>query len=115
MVVVIGGFQCALDLIKYIRQEYGDFFGIGVAGYPEAHPDSIVDDPEKMKENYWADIRYLKEKIDAGGDFIITQLFYDTNKFLQFVEDCRTAGIDCPIIPGNSLCHAFTQTEACWI
>ena len=86
--------------MKYIRQEYGDFFGICVAGYPEAHPDSIVDDPEKMKENYWADVRYLKSKIDAGADFVITQLFYDTSRFLQFVEDCRSVDIECPIIPG---------------
>jgi hypothetical protein len=46
---VEGGFSCALDLVRYIRKEHGDFFGIGVAGYPEAHPDSIVDDPEQMK------------------------------------------------------------------
>lgn len=97
---VEGGFSCGLDLVKYIRKEYGDYFGICVAGYPEAHPDSIVEDPIKMKENYWADIKYLKEKIDAGSDFVITQLFYETQKFLQFIEDCRSIGITCPIIPG---------------
>ncbi|CAD7703090.1 unnamed protein product [Ostreobium quekettii] len=95
-----GGFACALDLIKHIRKEYGDYFGIGIAGYPEAHPDSIVDDEEKMKENYWRDIHYLKQKVDAGGDFIISQLFYDTGLFLQFVEDCRSVDITVPIIPG---------------
>jgi methylenetetrahydrofolate reductase (NADPH) len=46
---VEGGFSCALDLVRYIRKEHGDWFGIGVAGYPEAHPDKIVDDPVQMK------------------------------------------------------------------
>ena len=45
------------------RQKYGDYFGIAVAGYPEAHPDRIVSDPEEMKKNYWADIHYLKQKV----------------------------------------------------
>lgn len=69
---VEGGFACALDLVKYLRKEFGDYFGIGVAGYPEAHPDVIVDDPEQMKINYQKDLDYLKEKIDAGADFIVT-------------------------------------------
>ena len=43
--------------------EHGDFFGIGVSGYPEAHPDVIVEDGEEMKKNYWADIDYLKKKV----------------------------------------------------
>mmetsp|Transcript_3439 Transcript_3439/g.9965 ORF Transcript_3439/g.9965 Transcript_3439/m.9965 type:complete len:600 (-) Transcript_3439:1135-2934(-) len=97
---VEGGFSCALDLVKYIREKHGDYFGIAVAGYPEAHPDVITDDPEKMKEAYWNDIKYLKEKVDAGGDVIVTQLFYDVEVFLQFVKDCRATGIECPIIPG---------------
>jgi hypothetical protein len=45
------------------RAEHGDFFGIGVSGYPEAHPDVIVDEPEAMDKNYWADIAYLKQKV----------------------------------------------------
>lgn len=164
---VEGGFSCALDLVRYIRKEHGDYFGIGVAGYPEAHPDSIVDDPEQMKArgrthivalasgdgarccgqpaalrtqlrrrhllrlplerppsarragsfsgglrsqqgsrsvcvpltrrapslpppslpplqaNYWDNIRYLKEKIDAGADFVVTQLFYEVERYVQ--------------------------------
>lgn len=47
------------------RANYDDFFGIAVAGYPEAHPDRIVSDAEEMKKNYWADIHYLKEKVRA--------------------------------------------------
>ena len=60
---VEGGFACALDLVKYIRREHGDFFGIAVAGYPEAHPDVISDDPEQQEKAYWKDIMYLKEKV----------------------------------------------------
>ncbi|GIL46045.1 hypothetical protein Vafri_3133 [Volvox africanus] len=97
---VEGGFSCALDLVKYIRKEFGDLFGICVAGYPEAHPDGIVDDPEQMQKNYWGDIAYLKQKVDAGGELIITQLFYDAEVFIKFVEDCRSVGITVPILPG---------------
>ncbi|KIZ07768.1 5,10-methylenetetrahydrofolate reductase [Monoraphidium neglectum] len=97
---VEGGFSCALDLVRYIRKEHGDFFGIGVAGYPEAHPDSIVDDPEQMKVNYWDNIAYLKKKIEAGADFVVTQLFYEVERYIQFVKDCRSVGITAPILPG---------------
>mmetsp|Transcript_20987 Transcript_20987/g.45966 ORF Transcript_20987/g.45966 Transcript_20987/m.45966 type:complete len:596 (-) Transcript_20987:433-2220(-) len=97
---VEGGFSCALDLVRYIRKEFGDYFGICVAGYPEAHPDTIVDDPEQMEKNYWANIDYLKQKVEAGADIIITQLFYDVDIFLKFVDDCRKVGITVPILPG---------------
>lgn len=85
------GFSHAIDLIRYIKKNYGDFFGIGVAGYPEVHPDS------KSKEE---DIKFLKEKVDAGADYVISQYFYDTKVFIQWVKDCRAAGIKCPILPG---------------
>lgn len=97
---VEGGFSCALDLVKHIRDTHGDHFGIAVAGYPEAHPDAIVDDAAAMADAYKADIAYLKRKVDAGADFIVTQLFYDVDVFLQFEKDCRAAGIGCPILPG---------------
>lgn len=97
---VEGGFACALDLVRYIREKHGDYFSICVSGYPEAHPDSIVDDPEQMKRNYWADIAYLKEKVEAGSDFVITQLFYEVDLYLRFVKDCRSVGITVPILPG---------------
>ena len=97
---VEGGFSCALDLVKHIRAKHGDAFGIGVAGYPEAHPDAIVDDAAAMAANYAKDIAYLKKKCDAGADFIVTQLFYDVDLFLQFEKDCRAAGITVPILPG---------------
>lgn len=86
-----GGFEHAVDLVSYIRKEYGDYFGIAVAGYPEGHisATSPADD-----------IKYLKMKVDAGADFVITQLFYDVDVFLEWVKRCRAAGITCPIVPG---------------
>lgn len=99
-VQVEGGFSCALDLVKNIRDKYGDYFGITVAGYPEAHPDVISASGVATPEAYQNDLAYLKKKVDAGADFIITQLFYDTDTFLKFVNDCRQIGITCPIVPG---------------
>ena len=84
-------FKYAIDLIRFIKSKYNDYFGIAVAGYPEGHPDAL---------SYKQDLIYLKDKIDAGGDYIITQFFYDINTFLNFVKDCRNIGITCPIIPG---------------
>lgn len=86
-----GGFSYAKDLIKFIREKYGDYFDICVAGYPEGHPEE--QDPKSL-------IKYLKEKVDAGANFIITQMFYDVENFLSWVKDCRNAGITVPIIPG---------------
>eukprot|EP01127_Copromyxa_protea_P013506 TRINITY_DN3654_c0_g1_i1.p1 TRINITY_DN3654_c0_g1~~TRINITY_DN3654_c0_g1_i1.p1 ORF type:complete len:658 (+),score=185.05 TRINITY_DN3654_c0_g1_i1:107-2080(+) len=86
-----GGFSHAVDLVKYIREKHGDYFCIAVAGYPEKH----VDAP-----SYEQDMIHLKEKIDAGADLIITQLFYDVDAFLKFVKDCRELGINVPILPG---------------
>ena len=97
---VEGGFSCALDLVTYIREEYGSQFGLTVAGYPEAHPDVIKADPEEQKAAYASDLAYLKRKVDAGGEVVITQLFYDVELFLKFVADCRAIGITVPIVPG---------------
>ncbi len=83
-------FQYSKDLVQYIKKNYNDYFGICVAGYPEGHPDN----------NYQDDLKYLKEKVDCGADYIITQLFYDVDIFLKFYKDCRNIGITCPILPG---------------
>ncbi|KAK9947250.1 hypothetical protein M0R45_002884 [Rubus argutus] len=82
-VQIQGGFACALDLVTHIRATYGDYFGITVAGYPEAHPDAIEADGLATPESYQSDLAYLKRKVDAGADLIVTQLFYDTDVFPQ--------------------------------
>lgn len=84
-------FAYAKDLVKHIREKYGDYFDIGVAGYPEGHPE---------EDNIDLLIDYLKEKIDAGANFIITQMFYDVDNFIEWVSKCRKKGIMVPIIPG---------------
>lgn len=88
-----GGFRYARDLIKYIKKSYGDHFDIGIAGYPEGP------DPTTTADEH---IVYLKEKVDAGGTFIVAQMCYDAELFIQWVKDCRAAGIPehIPIIPG---------------
>lgn len=86
-----GGLRYAADLVRHIKEKYGDFFGITVAGYPEGHIDAIDKDQ---------DLLCLKAKVDAGADFIITQLFYDVEIFIDFHQRCRAIGITCPIIPG---------------
>jgi methylenetetrahydrofolate reductase (NADPH) len=85
------GFQYAKDLVKYIRSSYGNHFDIGVAGYPEGCDDQ--DDEELLLE-------HLKEKVDAGATFIVTQMFYDVDNFLEWVGKVRAKGIKVPIIPG---------------
>lgn len=86
-----GDFQYAKDLIRHIREKYGDEFCIAVAGYPEGHPE----EPDDNRT-----IHYLKLKQDAGADMVITQMFYDVDLFLDWVKKCRAAGITIPILPG---------------
>jgi len=100
-----GGFAHASELVAFIRQE-GFPFCVGAACYPEGHPESPSLD---------ADMTHLKAKVDAGADFLISQLFFDNQDYLAFVRRARSAGIDAPILPGLmpvtnvSQTHRFTQ------
>lgn len=91
-------FSNAVDLVKYIREQYGNYFCIGVAGYPEGHvegSDGRFQDPKK-------DIPYLVEKVRAGADFIVTQLFFDVDLFVNYhqVLDLHPELAKCTVIPG---------------
>lgn len=94
----------AIDLIKQVNEfNHGKFidgtkvdelkspFKYGVAGYPEKHEEA---------PNIDSDIYYLKHKVDAGADYIVTQMFFDNSKYYDFVDRCRKSGIKVPIIPG---------------
>ncbi|KAJ1654780.1 methylenetetrahydrofolate reductase (NAD(P)H) met13 [Dispira simplex] len=85
------GFAHASDLVRYIRKHYGNYFCISVAGYPEGHLDS---------PNLEEDLVHLKAKVDVGADYIVTQLFYDVDLYLDWVQKCRDIGITCPILAG---------------
>jgi methylenetetrahydrofolate reductase (NADPH) len=120
-----GGFTCALDLVQFIREKKEfDHVGISVAGYPEGHPNviklvegdiSTLSESEKKRmstfdqgktyyvcydEDYQKELIYLKQKVDAGGEFIITQMLFDSDIYHIFVKDCRNIGITVPIVPG---------------
>jgi len=83
-------YRHAVELVRDIREISGDFC-IGCACYPEIHPES---------SNQKEDIKYLKEKVDAGADFLTTQMFFDNNLFYNFLYKIREAGITVPVLPG---------------
>ncbi|MCA2976929.1 MAG: methylenetetrahydrofolate reductase [NAD(P)H], partial [Myxococcaceae bacterium] len=85
-----GGFGYANELVEFIRErDLG--FCVGGAGYPEGHVET------SSRE---ADLQHLKLKVDAGADFVVTQLFFDNAFYFDFVERARRAGINVPIVPG---------------
>ncbi|KAL1733970.1 methylenetetrahydrofolate reductase-domain-containing protein [Schizophyllum commune] len=87
-----GGFVHGIDLVRHIRREYGDYFDIAVPGFPQH---MTLPKEERDQEMKW-----LKEKIDAGVNFIFTQMFYDVQIFIDWVREVRAAGITIPIVPG---------------
>jgi methylenetetrahydrofolate reductase (NADPH) len=88
--VLPDGFTNATELVAFIKKHFPKM-GIGVAGFPEGHPDT----PNRLQE-----IEYLKAKVDAGADFICSQLFFSNTDFYDFCERCELAGISIPIIAG---------------
>jgi methylenetetrahydrofolate reductase (NADPH) len=86
-----GPFQYANELVAWIRREFGDAFHIEVACYPEFHPESASPKTE---------MRYFKQKVEAGADGATTQYFYNSDCYFRFVDDCHRSGIDIPITPG---------------
>ncbi len=84
-------FRYAADLIRHVRKGHFRDFSIGAAAYPEGHPECAS--PEE-------DLRHLREKTDAGADFLITQLFFDNETFFRFMENVRAAGIAVPVLAG---------------
>ena len=81
----------ASELVAYVRREFGDHFTIAVACYPEVHPQA---------ESYETDVMFLKQKLDAGANYAVTQYFYNMDAFNHFMDVCEKQGIDKPIVPG---------------
>ena len=90
---MVGMGECkhASDLVRLIRKQFGDHFTLAVAAYPEAHPNS---------KNMLSEIQYFAEKMNAGADFAITQYFYNSDSYYNFMELCARNQISKPVIPG---------------
>lgn len=107
------GHEYALDLVKqvemmnrgkYLEDDLAEVaptsFCIGVAGYPEKHFEA---------PNMFSDMKWLKAKIDAGAEYIVTQMFFDNQKYFEFVDNCKANGINVPIIPGLKILTSKKQ------
>ncbi len=99
---VEGGFRYACELIAYIRERHNSRLCLGGAAYPEKHPEC---------GNPAVDLTNLKRKIEAGLDFVITQLFFDNRRYFEFAERARHIGIEAPIIPGIMPITSATTAE----
>ena len=95
------GLRYGSDLVEFIRQSPNDF-GVGVAGYPEMHPESADSS---------TDLKHLSGKVAAGADFITTQLFFENHDYFRFVKNCRAKGIDVPILPGVLTAVSWNQVS----
>ena len=111
-----GGHNYAIDLVKQIKDMNSGFyldeemkdasptnFCMGIAGYPEKHFEA---------PNLYSDMKWLKAKVDAGADYIVTQMFFDNKKYFEFVDLCRKNDIHVPIIPGLKILSSLSQLIA---
>jgi methylenetetrahydrofolate reductase (NADH) len=102
----LNGFSRSEHLVTAARNFEQDWFSIAVAGFPETHPRAASRE---------SDLGYLRQKVDAGADVIITQLFFDNEDYYRYVEDVRAAGIKVPVVPGmlpilsSRQCRRFTS------
>jgi len=103
-----GEFRYASELVKFIRDETGDWFHVEVAAYPEYHPQA-----RRAQD----DLRAFKTKVDAGASGAITQYFYNADAYFYFVEQARAMGVEVPIVPGVMPINNFSQlarfSDAC--
>jgi len=95
------GFRYANELVQFIRDEGYDF-SLGVAGYPEKHPEA---------KDFEEDLQNLKRKVDAGGQFIVTQLYFDNRDYFRYVQRVREMKITVPVQPGIWLLTDYAQTK----
>ncbi len=98
--VSVGDFAHANQLVAFIREQSGNHFEIEVAAYPETHPEA---------RSASKDLAHFKTKVDAGANSAITQYFYNTDAYFQFVERCESLGISIPIVPGIMPIYNYTQ------
>jgi len=87
----VGYFRYANELIEFIHEKYPDKFNVTVGCYPEVHPET---------ESFESEIKYFKQKVEAGVSRAITQFFFNPDAYFNFVDHCEKAGIDTPITPG---------------
>jgi methylenetetrahydrofolate reductase (NADPH) len=104
----VGDFRYANELVRFIREETGDWFHIDVAAYPEVHPQAR--NPED-------DLASFQRKIDAGADSAITQYFFNSDAYWHFIDACARRGVNVPIVPGIMPIGSFSKlarfSDAC--
>jgi len=96
-----GDFHYAVELVRFIRETHGDAFKVEVAAYPEMHPQA---------PNPGADFEHFRQKVEAGADGALTQLFYNAESYFDFMERCGKAGIRIPVIPGIMPITGYANT-----
>lgn len=96
-----GDFHYAVELVRFIREMHGDAFKVEVAAYPEMHPQA---------PSFGADFDHFREKVEAGADGALTQLFYNADAYFHFMDRCAKAGIHIPIVPGIMPITGFANT-----